>query len=111
MARTPFKLKSGNAPLKKKGGTFDPKNPPTSTRKKINIKAGLDKFFGSLTKEATRLGKSVKKVVKTDVPKKFAKDVKTTVSKISTKNKELNKKRKNTKPAWATKKGGNIFKK
>ena len=102
--RTPFTLKSGNSPLTRKGGNI-------FKGKKINIGKGLSKFFGGVEKAAKKVESDISEVAKTDVPKQFAKDVKTTVSKISTKNKELNKKRKNTRPAWATKKGGNIFKK
>ena len=105
--KAPFTLRSGNAPLKQ--NIFRKKGGATSSSK---IKTGLSKFFGSLTKEAEHLGKSIKKVAKTDVPKQFAGDVKKTVEKISktvnpsTKGKKRTKKGKVGTPG----RGGNIFK-
>ena len=82
MARTPFKLKSGNSPLaqSKFGG------------KKINVGKGISKFFSDLrgagetvvegvTKTAKKVESDVGELVKTDVPKQLAGDVKKTAKK------------------------------
>ena len=82
MARTPFKLKSGNAPLKqsKFGG------------KKINLGKGISNFFSSLgrtVKPVTEFVKdesgfaagAVQDLATTDVPREIAKDVRKTAKK------------------------------
>ena len=105
MARTPFKLKSGNSPLTRKGGNV-------FKGKKINIGKGLRKFFGGVDKAAKKVESDISEVVKKDVPKQLAGDVKKTVKKISktvnpnTKGKKRTKKGKKGTPG----RGGNIFK-
>ena len=93
MAKTPFKLRSGNSPLKQ--NIFRKKGGPTSSSR---IKTGLDKFFGSLTKEVEHFGKSVKDVAKTDVPKKLTTDIKNLLTKGKSKGKFTKEKGKVEKP-------------
>ena len=106
MARTPFTLKSGNTPTANKTalgnflrGFFG------------SAREGVSKLTGGVQKGIHKVAGDVSKVVKTDVPRQFAKDLSSTVSKLSDKNKELNKKRRSQKPTRKTKIGGNIFKK
>ena len=66
MARTPFKLKSGNAPLKQ--NIFKGRK----GYKSKSIKSGLESFFRGVQSEISNLASSVSDASKKDVPREIA---------------------------------------